>query len=56
MWSIAFKEELNCRCLRTNCCEKMFGCKKNKGNEKYIFKIGDCNELCEEVAVLAVEL
>jgi hypothetical protein len=34
----------------------MFGCKKNKGNEKYIFKIGDCNELCEQVDVLAVEL
>jgi hypothetical protein len=41
MWSVAFKEK---RELGMNSYKKIFGCKKNKGNDKYIFQRGDCNE------------
>jgi len=31
---------MNCRCLRTDSYKKIFGCKKNKGNDKYKLKLG----------------
>jgi len=48
------RKSMNCRCLRTDCYKKIFGCKKNKGNDKYILQIGDCNiRVVQALAILA---
>jgi hypothetical protein len=39
-------ENMNYRCLITNPCKKIFGCKKNKGSERYeILQTGELNVL-----------